>query len=157
MHRVLFLCSYNFMSRMAEEFAKVIGPSGLETLSAGMEAKDLHPAIAEVMSEVGINIPDNQVKSLADLDSHYFDIVITLCSSVRDICPVLPGNPVKVHWNFPEPLDIDGNEENTLLQFRKLRDEIRQRVENFFEYGYFNTLLTQKRNSELILDNAQHI
>ncbi len=138
---------------MAEGFARAIAPDDVEVVSAGLEAKEVCPRAIEVMAEAGIDISHKRSKKLTDLDSLVFDVVITLCNSVRENCPSLPGSPGLVHWGLFDPAEAKGTEEEVLSRFREVRDEIHRRIQDFFTGGYFSALIAQKRNTELILDN----
>jgi len=138
---------------MAEGFARALAPDDVEIVSAGMEAKGVHPRAIEVMAEVGIDISHQQPKALADLDSLSFDVVVTLCEHAREHCPALPGFPGMVHWALPDPAGVTGTEEEVLSRFREVRDEIHRRVRAFWADGYIDALVAQKRSAELLLDN----
>jgi len=154
MSRLLFLSTGNSsLSQMAEGFAMEVSPDNVEIVSAGLEAKGLHPKAVEIMAEVGIDISNQIPKNLADIDLLTFDAVIALCNHVREDCPVLLNSLGMVHWELPDPSVAKGTGEDVLSQFRKVRDEIRHRVQNFFSAGYLSFLVSQKRNIELILDN----
>ena len=154
MNRLLFLCTGNSgRNQIAEGFAREIAPDDVEVVSAGLEAKGVHPKAAEAMAEVGIDISSQRSKPLADLNSLAFDIVITLCNHARESCPVLPGFPGVIHWELSDPAEVKGTEEEVLSQFRGVRDEIRRRVRDFFAGGYLAALVAQKRNIDLLLDN----
>ena len=117
MSHLLFLCTGNSCrSQMAEGFARAIAPNDIKIMSAGLEAKGLHPKAIEVMAEVGIDISHQKSKTLADLDSLAFDVVITLCEHARENCPALPGAPGLIHWALPDPTEAKGTEEEMLSQ-----------------------------------------
>ena len=154
MSRLLFLSTGNSsLSQMAEGFAMEVSLDNVEIVSAGLEAKGLHPKAVEIMAEVGIDISNQIPKTLADIDLLTFDAVIALCNHVREDCPVLLNSLGMVHWELPDPGVAKGTGEEVLAQFRQVRDEISHRVQNFFSAGYLSFLVSQKRNIELILDN----
>ena len=138
---------------MAEGFSKVLAPDDVEIMSAGIEAKGIHPKAITVMGEVGIDISRQRSKALADLHSLSFDVVITLCDHAREHCPALPGSPGLVHWALPDPAEATGTEEEVLSRFREVRDEVHRRIRGFFTGGYLSALVAQKRTTELLLDN----
>ena len=138
---------------MAEGFAKEIAPDGVEVVSAGFKAQMIYPRAIEVMAEIGIDISRQTTKTLADLDSLAFDVVITLCNHARENCPILPGFPGLVHWELPDLAEAKGAGEESLSQLREVRDESHRRIKDFFAGGYLAALVSQKRNIELLLDN----
>jgi len=137
---------------MAEGFARARGQNDVEITSAGTMATSVHPMAARVMDEVGFNIGQQQSKSLADIASSRFDIVITLCDQAAQQCPFLAGNPLVVKWNLPDPAAVSGDEQTGLEAFRGSRDRIRGLVEDLFERGYLSALAESKRCESVILD-----
>ena len=61
------------------------------------------------------------------------DAVITLCA--EEVCPVLLGKAVRVHWGLPDPAGVTGTEETRLNAFRSVRDELRRRLKVLFGHG----------------------
>jgi hypothetical protein len=57
---------------------------------------------------------------------------MTVCDNARDNCPVFPSNATRIHWGFEDPAAVEGTEEVRLAAFRRIRDQIRDRVEEFF-------------------------
>jgi len=137
---------------MAEGFAHARKDKGVEVASAGIEASKVHPFAIRVMKEIGVDISAHKSKSLDDLASLDFDIVISLCDQAARSCPVLPGNPERVNWNLTDPAAEKGGEQ-ILPAFRKSRDEIRRLVDDFFDRGYLPALVASKRNAGLILNS----
>ena len=132
--RVLFLCTTNSCrSQMAEGLLKEIGPNGFEVWSAGAQATSVHPLAIRVMTEAGVDISKQRSKSVSQFQGEEFDYVITLCGdSAKDACPAFIGRAkYKLHWDFPDPADATGSEQERLEVFRKVRDQIRTRTEIF--------------------------
>jgi len=152
--RLLFLCTGNSCrSQMAEGFARAAGGAKVEVYSAGVEARGVHPLTVAVMKEAGVDIGGQTSKTLDALPRQDFDLVVTLCDEAAGGCPVLPGNPVSVHWSLPDPAAARGGEAAQLEAFRKVRDEVRRSVGDLFDRGYLAALVHAKRNADLILDN----
>jgi PAS domain S-box-containing protein len=154
MTKVLFLCSRNSArSQMAEGFARTLNPKDVHIASAGTEAGELHPMATRVMAASDIDISGHKSKTLADLPSLDFDIVITLCSRAAETCPLFPGNPHRIDWNLPDPAAVKGDEKELHLFFEESRDTIRRLVDDFFNRGYLAALVAATQSTRLILDN----
>jgi len=139
-------------SQMAKGFAKLlVSPESVNITNVGCEAGALDPRAIQVMSEVGIDISDQPHKQLADLNASAVDLVIALSESATLDCSVLPGAPALVRWDVPDP--TESSELDELSNFRRVRDIIKRRVEDFFAGGYLPALVAQKHNSEIILDH----
>jgi len=113
---------------MAEGFARRLAPEGTAVFSAGTAPVGIHPLALRVMAESGIDLSGQRSKRVDELPSSEFDLVVTLCGSARETCPVLPGAPRRVHWPLPDPASAKGGPEEVLGAFRSVRDEIRSRV-----------------------------
>ena len=128
--RVLFLCTGNSCrSQMAEGWARHFHENTLETSSAGVESHGLNPLAVRVMAEAGIDISEQHSKTVDELPDLKFDLVITVCGHAHEVCPVFPGNTRVIHHGFDDPpfLARDAaDEEDALLHYRRVRDEIRE-------------------------------
>ena len=128
--RVLFLCTGNSCrSQMAEGWARHFHENTLETSSAGVESHGLNPLAVRVMAEAGIDISEQHSKTVHELPDLKFDLVITVCGHAHEVCPVFPGNTRVIHHGFDDPpfLARDAaDEEDALLHYRRVRDEIRE-------------------------------
>ena len=135
--RVLFLCTGNSCrSQIAEGWARHLRRGVIEPYSAGTTPHGLNPLAVRVMREVGIDISWHRPKTLADLAGVEFDYVITVCSDADRNCPVFPGRTVKLHRGFDDPPSLAKsarNEDEALVHYRRVRDEIRRFVENLPE------------------------
>jgi len=121
---------------MAEGFARCIDPREIEVFSAGIEKHGMNPYAVRVMEECGIEMKYHYSKTLDDLEDVDFDLVITVCSSANESCPVFPGDVKVVHHGFEDPPKLAANcesEEEKLGHYRRVRDEIRAFVENLAE------------------------
>jgi protein-tyrosine-phosphatase len=103
--RVLFLCTGNSArSQIAEALLDRMSEGAVAAASAGSHPKALHPNAVRVMRERGIDIHANRTKHLDEFATQRFDIVITLCDRVREVCPEFPAHPELVHWSIPDPV-----------------------------------------------------
>lgn len=126
--RVLFLCTGNSCrSQMAEGLTRYLWPALCDVASAGIVAHGLNPQAVKVMSELGIDISGHRSKTLSELDSQDFDLVITVCGHANESCPVLPGRTRKIHQGFDDPprlAESAKSPEQALEHYRRVRDEI---------------------------------
>lgn len=124
--KILILCTGNSCrSQMAEGFLKSLAPR-LEVYSAGTEpAAKVHPLAIKVMQEIGIDLSQNQPKSVDQFLDHDFDYVITVCDHARETCPVFLGKvKQRIHIGFEDPAAFQGPEAEALQVYRRVRDEI---------------------------------
>jgi arsenate reductase len=127
--RVLFLCTHNSArSQMAEGLLRHLAGDRFETLSAGTEVTRVHPLAEYVMGEIGIDLSTHRSKSLAEFAGQHFDYVITVCDRANESCPTFPGDTKRIHWSFDDPSAATGDDEHRLKAFRRVREEITQRL-----------------------------
>lgn len=132
MLRVMFLCTANSCrSQMAEGWARELGRAVIETYSAGLIAAGVHPRAIAVMREVGIDISLHQSKGIDQNLLMKMDFIITLCGHAEAACPLTPPNIRRLHWPIVDPVGTKGTEEVVMNDFRRARDEIRERITSF--------------------------
>jgi arsenate reductase (thioredoxin) len=130
--KVLFLCTGNSCrSQMAEGWLRYYAGERAEVFSAGTKPAGLNPAAVAVMREAGVDISGQRSKDLNELNHQDFLFVITVCDAAREACPVFPGALYQLHWSFEDPAAAAGTEEERLMVFRRVRDEIRAQIEEF--------------------------
>jgi len=130
--RVLFLCTGNSCrSQMAEGWLKHLADDEYEVFSAGIEAHGKNPRAITVMQEAGIDISTqaSEVVDTAILES--LDLLVTVCSHADNHCPIFSMQGKREHWPFDDPAKALGTEEEIMLEFRRVRDQIRARIETF--------------------------
>ena len=131
---VLFLCTGNACrSQMAEGWARALKGDAIEPFSAGLEPHGLNPLAVRVMAEAGVDISGHRSKRLDELADRAFDWVITVCDHAHESCPFFPGRVRRLHVGFEDPprLARDARtEEEALVHYRRVRDEIRAFVES---------------------------
>jgi phosphate transport system protein len=132
-HGVLFLCQRNSArSQMAEAWARKLLPSGVRVWSAGAEpAPDIHPMAVRVMKEVGLDLSGQRPKHVADVPIGDVDTVVTLC--VEGTWETLPEALRREAWTLPDPAAVAGSEHERTSEFRRIRDELRPRVESLLK------------------------
>ncbi len=92
--------------------------------SAGTDPQGVNSNAAKVMSEIGIDISGNTSNHLEEYISLEMDLIFTVCDRAAGNCPVFPGLGKRIHFDFPDPAHFKGNEEETLEEFRWVRDMI---------------------------------
>lgn len=118
---------------MAEGFLKSFD-SELEVYSAGTKpASRVSSKAIQVMNELGIDISGGIPENVEKYISQPFDYVITVCDNAKETCPVFLGKVGKqLHIGFEDPADATGTEEEILLVFRRIRDEIKNDFYDFY-------------------------
>jgi|UniRef100_A0A7C3UXM9 arsenate reductase len=131
MFKVLFLCTENACrSQMAEGLMNHDLAGEVKAYSAGVRPSRVNPRAIQVMAELGIDISRHRSKSVDELAGEEFDLVITVCDSAAEQCPMFPGNTEVLHISFPDPAKATGTEEEILTVFRRVRDDLRARLGN---------------------------
>jgi arsenate reductase len=118
---------------MAEGIANHFWADKVEAYSAGTQASFVNPLAIEVMKEIGIDISGNRSKNLSEFDGQNFDYVITLCGDANETCPLYIGGTKKIHIGFDDPAKATGSPEEILNEFRRVRDEIKEKLGALFE------------------------
>jgi arsenate reductase (thioredoxin) len=130
--RVLVLCTGNSArSQMGEGLFRHEGGGAYEVFSAGTKPSFVRPEAIAVMREIGIDISGQRSKGVDQLAGQDFDWVVTVCDNARDSCPVFPSGTVRLHWSFEDPAAVEGSETERLAAFRRIRDQIGERVKAF--------------------------
>ena len=132
MFKVLFLCTENACrSQMAEGLINHDLKGEVQAFSAGVRATRVNPRAIQVMAEIGIDISRQRSKSMDEFSEEQFDLAITLCDQAQRECPMFPSAARLIHMGFPDPAKAAGTEEEIMSEFRKVRDEIRQKMVPF--------------------------
>ena len=128
--RVLFLCTHNSArSQMAEGLLRALGGDRFEVHSAGTEATGVRPLAIAAMAELGIDISQQTSKTLDRYLGQPFDLVITVCDEANAACPTFPGAHGRRHWSLPDPSQATGGPSEQLEAYRRVRDELRRRIQ----------------------------
>ena len=118
--RVLFLCTGNSArSQMAEALLRHLAGEAVESASAGITPKGLHPLAVTAMADMGVDISHQKSKGLDAVLDESWDFVITVCDNASESCPVFPGDTQRVHWSFEDPAAARGSDEYRLEVFRR--------------------------------------
>ncbi|MDQ6993439.1 MAG: arsenate reductase (thioredoxin) [Mariprofundus sp.] len=130
--KVLFLCTGNACrSQMAEGWLKQLGGERFDVYSAGIVAHGKNPRAIAVMQEAGVDISEQQSEQLDPAILHELDLLVTVCSNADASCPVIPVSCEKQHWPFDDPAKATGTEGDVMASFRRVRDQIRDKIKIF--------------------------
>lgn len=134
MLKVLFLCTGNSCrSQMADGLINHDFADRIEAFSAGTEPHGLNPRAVQVMNEIGINISGNSSDHISKYEGQAFDYVITLCGDANATCPLFFGGVQRLHMGFEDPPKATGTEEEIMAVYRRVRNEIRTQLGDFFK------------------------
>lgn len=130
--RVLILCTGNSArSQMAEGILRHVAGDRFGVYSAGTIASFVRPQAIAAMAEIGIDISGHRSKCRDEFHDTAFDYVITVCDNANETCPVFPGPAKRIHWSFDDPAEAVGSDEQQLAMFRRVRDEIADKLRAF--------------------------
>lgn len=130
--RVLILCTGNSArSQMAEGLLRHDAGEQFDVFSAGVEPTQVRPLAIAAMQEAGIDISGQRSKSVDEFVGQEFDYVITVCDNANQQCPMFPGKTRRIHWSIEDPAAAVVNEKERLNVFRRIRDELRDKLREF--------------------------
>jgi len=138
---VLILCTHNsarsvLSEGMLNHLARKLGKD-VEAHSAGSAPSGrINPFAIEALRNVGIETGNYRSKSWDEFSrdgAPPLSIVITVCdSAAAEACPVFfggtGGQPVKVHWGYPDPSNAEGGEDGKRRAFELTRQAIGYRM-----------------------------
>ena len=128
--KVLFLCIGNSVrSQMAEGLLNELGSGKWKAWSGGVFPSYVHPLAVRVMEEMGIDISRQTSKSMDRFRNEVFDYIITLCDEAAQSCPTFSNKGRRLHWPLEDPAAAIGTIEERLAIFRRIRDEIKTKIE----------------------------
>ena len=110
---------------MAEGLLRHDAGDRFDVESAGTHPTAVRPEATAVMHELGIDISGHRSKAVDAFAGEAFDIVLTVCDSAKETCPIFPGHGTRIHRAFPDPAAVEGTEAERLDAFRRVRDELR--------------------------------
>jgi arsenate reductase len=134
MKNILILCTGNSCrSQLAEGYLRHFAGEKARIYSAGIETHGVNPRAIAVMAEVGLDISCHTSNHVDEYNGIQFDYLITVCDNANEACPYFPGQVTRFHYNFPDPAKATGTEEEIMLEFRKVRDMIKNYCFDFVE------------------------
>jgi len=128
--RVLVVCTGNSCrSQMAEGWIRHRLGARWEVRAAGTRPMTaIHPLAVRAMAEAGVDISAGHPENVETYLDQPWDLVVTVCDGARKVCPVFPRGPEKLHVSFFDPSLVEGSDQERMIQFRRVRDEIRDRL-----------------------------
>lgn len=134
MKKVLFLCTGNSCrSQMAEAIINARMGDAWQAVSAGTKpAEFVHPKALEALSEIGIQ-HEGRSKQADEFRDVNFDLVVTVCDSAAEECPIWLGKGNRTHHSFPDPAKAEGTDEEVMNVFRAVRDDIEKEMTQLLE------------------------
>jgi Protein-tyrosine-phosphatase len=135
--KVLFICAHNSArSQMAAALLNETCGEFFEAHSAGLEPGTINPLVVEALLEVGIDISKNTTQRVFDVwtSGQIFQFVVTVCSEAEaEGCPIFASVTTRLHWPFHDPSKLIGTHEQRLTATRRIRDQIRAKIDSFCE------------------------
>jgi protein-tyrosine-phosphatase len=132
---ILFLCTHNSArSILAEALLNAMAGDRFIAYSAGSTPRESgkpNPLAISALNEAGIETRDLASKSWDEFigpNAPHIDLVITVCGSASDLCPVFPGAPARAHWGYEDPSAGDAPDAVKIEAFRATLRLIRQRL-----------------------------
>jgi arsenate reductase (thioredoxin) len=137
---VLILCTHNSARSVLAEgmlnHLAQLGGHDVRAHSAGSSPSGrLHPLALEALQRVGIDTRPYHSKSWDSFTTPAgppLRIVITVCdSAAAETCPVFfggTGQPVKVHWGYPDPSNAEGGDAGKRRAFELTRQALGYRL-----------------------------
>jgi arsenate reductase len=128
--RVLVLCTGDSCrSQMAEGWINHVLGQRWEAHSAGTApASRVHPLAVRAMAEVGVDVSAGKPEHVELYLNQPWDLVATVCDSAKETCPVFRRPAPQLHLSFHDPAEAQGTEDERMAVFRRVRDEIRDRL-----------------------------
>ena len=128
--RVLILCTANSArSQMAEGVLRMLAGDHYDVFSAGSRATHVNPYVIQAMSEIGVDLSGHTSKTFEPFLGQPFDAVFTVCDNAAENCPFMPGKYTRIHWSFPDPAAVEGDEK--MQAFRDVRDGLIEKFKGF--------------------------
>ena len=120
---------------MAEGLLRHLAGERFEVASAGTHPAGLNPGAVAAMQEIGIDISSHRSKRVDEYMDARFDYVITVCDRAKETCPLFPAASSQLHWSFEDPAAAQGAAEERQAVFRRVRDQIAERLRRFIQSG----------------------
>jgi arsenate reductase len=133
---VRILCTRNSArSQMAEALLRAKAGDRFDVYGAGLRPDQVHPLVPAVMNEIDIDVSGQWSEDVKDylgrLVAHY---LIVVCADAEEHCPrMFPGVGERLFGPFDDPASVDSGNEDALAIFRRVRDQIAARLDQWLE------------------------
>ena len=131
---ILFACNINAVrSAMAEAMIKVTYPGKIFADSCGVSPGNPDGFAIAVMEEIGINMNTHQPKSFDDLDSAFYDVIISFSPEAHEAAVALTQSMdcETLYWPVDNLANLTGSRDERLRAYRHVRDIIKDNLENY--------------------------
>lgn len=118
---------------MAEALLNRIYGDRYWAFSAGSDPSEIDHLVITVMNEIGIDVSGYKSKGLHVFERCRFDYVITVCDQAQESCPYFAQGNIRIHQSFSDPSKFQGNDEDRINQYRRIRDDIKKWIEKEFK------------------------
>jgi arsenate reductase len=117
---------------MAQVIWQQLGQGEWQSDSAGSKPSGyVHPMALSALTEIGMPTEGLSSKSVDLFLDQEIDLAVTVCDNAATDCPLLPGAAKTLHWPFDDPADATGSDDEKMKVFRRVRDEIHQKIKNY--------------------------
>jgi arsenate reductase len=114
---------------MAEAIVNARRGEQWEAVSAGTQpTAQVHPKALAALAEIGIQPDGQRPTHVSAFHGQTFDLIVTVCDSAAENCPIWPGQGRRVHLGFPDPATATGTNDEAMAVFRAVRDDILQKL-----------------------------
>tara|TARA_B110000240_G_C13481525_1_gene445534 strand:- start:1433 stop:1870 length:438 start_codon:yes stop_codon:yes gene_type:complete len=138
MNSLLIICTGNSCrSQMAHGFLNSISKN-LDVFSAGTKPEPVNKYAIKVMSQIGIDISLYNSNNVNEYSSMSFDYIITVCDKAKVLCPVFSNSHQFIHKSFLDPADAKGTEDEIILQYIEVRDQLTNFLKDFLQEKFSN-------------------
>ena len=132
---ILFACNINAVrSAMAEAMVKHAFPSKIFVDSCGVTPGIQDGFAIAVMHEIGLDMSGHKPKSFDDLDSGFYDVIISFSREAHDVARALTHNIdcETLYWPVDNLADLTGSREEMLRAYRHVREDICVKLSIYF-------------------------
>ena len=132
--KIIFICTRNACrSQIAEGLMRHLASDKFQAYSAGSYPTKVHPAAIMVMKEIDIDISSHTSDPISLFINKGMDIVVTVCDNAKKACPIFSGRVERIHWSVKDPIENWDSCKEDLVDFRKTRDELAERIKNLLK------------------------
>ena len=131
---ILFACNINAVrSAMAEAMVKITFPGKIFVDSCGVSPGYPDGFAIAVMQEIGIDMNTHQPKSFDDLNSNFYDVIISFSPEAHETAINLTRSVdcKTLYWPVDNLANLTGPRDERLRAYRRVRDDIKDKLEDY--------------------------